>query len=224
MGRIDRIIEEYGLILESDQHLPSIAGTIIGEKIHRSWWSHPKNRSVFNTLNTLTSRPDILLTKLLSGKTTFIQKQLWPPFLTVANSHEPWQLDNLSRDGKLLLEAVEKKSELFTNKFSKTSGIRTSILGDAARELESRLLIHGIGFHTSSGAHAKHLKTWQRWAADAKYDWKTNRGKEDIKIQESKLIFGKIADRLNGRFGTRPRLSWETSTRSKGKIPVDERP
>ncbi|HZD11966.1 MAG TPA: hypothetical protein VE177_00400, partial [Candidatus Binatus sp.] len=71
---IDPILDEYGLVLESDPRLPSIVGTLIGEPPHSSWWSHPKGRTIYQLLNVFTSRPDILMTKLLSAKTTFIHQ------------------------------------------------------------------------------------------------------------------------------------------------------
>jgi hypothetical protein len=40
-------------------------------------------------------------------------------------------------------------------------------VADAARELERRLLVHAAEVHTESGAHAKVLQTWPRWAAEA---------------------------------------------------------
>jgi len=211
LKKIDPILEKYGLILESDQHLPSVVSAIVGKPIHGSWWGHSEGNRIYQTLGILGKRPDILLTKLLSGKTTFVHRSLWPAFLTIAKSREPWQLDHLSPNAQKLLDGVQWKGKLSTNEHSKESGKKIGVLGDAARELESRILVYGKGFHSESGSHAKRLKTWDQWARDTKYRW------TKLDLAEAKQSFENIALKLNERYGTRPKLPWDKSSTPKAR-------
>jgi len=217
LKKIDSILEKYGLVLESDQHLPSVVSAIVGKPIHTSWWGHPQGNTIYQTLGILSQNRDLLLTKLLSRKTTFIHRRLWPGFLTLATSHEPWQLDHLSPEAKRLLDAIQQKGKLSTNDHSKESGVKIGVLGKAARELESRILVYGQGFHSESGSHAKRLKTWDQWAKDAKYKWK----KIDLDI--AKQSFENIALKLKERYNVRPKLPWDKLSTSKTRKKVPRR-
>ena len=217
LKKIDPILEKYGLVLESDQHLPSVVGAIVGKPIHTSWWGHPQGNTIYQTLGMLSQSPDILLTKLLSRKTTFIHRRLWPGFLTLATSHEPWQLDHLSPEAKRLLDAIQQKGKLSTNDHSKESGVKIGVLGKAARELESRILVYGQGFHSESGSHAKRLKTWDIWAKDTKYKWKK------IDPDVAKQGFENIALKLKERYSVRPKLPWDKLSVSRTRKKVARR-
>jgi hypothetical protein len=215
LKKINPILEKYGLILESDQHLPSVVSAIVGKPIHSSWWGHPQGNTIYQTLGILSQNPDLLLTKLLSRKTTFIHRRLWPGFLTLATSHEPWQLDHLSPEAARLLDAIQQKGKLSTNDHSKDSGVKIGVLGKAARELESRILVYGAGFHSESGSHAKRLKTWDQWAKDTKYKWK----KIDLDI--AKQSIENIATKLKERYNVRPKLPWDklSTSKTRKKVP-----
>jgi len=214
LEKINPILEKYGLILESDQHLPSVVSAIVGKPIHTSWWGHPQGNTIYQTLGILSQNPDLLLTKLLSRKTTFIHRKLWPAFLTLATSHEPWQLAHLSPEAKRLLDATQKRGKLSTNEHSENSGVKIGVLGKAARELESRILVYGQGFHSESGSHAKRLKTWDQWAKDAKFKWKK------IDLDLAKQSFENIATKLKERYNVRPKLPWDKSSTSKTRKKV----
>jgi hypothetical protein len=217
LKNVEPVLRKYGLILESDQHLPSVVGAIVGKPIHGSWWGHAQGNEIYQALGVLSRKPNVLLTKLLSGKTTFVQRNLWPQFLTIAKSGEPWQLDHLSPNAQKLLDAVQRKGKLSTNKHSKESGTRIGVLGDAARELESRILVYGKGFHSESGSHAKRLKTWDQWAKDRKYKW------AKLDLAEAKQSFANIALKLKEDYGTRPKLPWDESSISKARKKIARR-
>src|SRR3989449_10701102 len=209
LQKIDPIPERSGLIREADLHLRSVVSTSVGESIHGSWWGHPQGNRIYQTLGILSRRPNLLVTKLLSRKTTFIHRRLWPGFLTIVTSSEPWQLDHLSHNAQKLLYAVQQKGKLSTNEYSKDSGVKIGVLGDAARELEARILVYGMGFHSESGSHAKRLKTWDAWAKDTKYKWKK------IDPDVAKQGFENIALKLKERYSVRPKLPWDTTSTSK---------
>ncbi len=74
--------------------------------------------------------------------------------------------------------------------------------GEAARELEKRLLVYSEEIHTETGAHAKALETWEHWARRiglARQKTRTEQAKEQLE-QRLNLI--------NARFGAAGRLPW----------------
>lgn len=143
----------YGLLLKQDKRLPSAITLLAGAPLATSWWSHPRGRLFFRVLAALADHPDVLLTKLLHGKDTFIHRSLWPDLLTVTCAGEPWQSAGLSPASRRLLQCVQQAS----------TPLRAS--GTAARELQSRLLVHALEVHTESGRHAMALQPWPAWAA-----------------------------------------------------------
>jgi hypothetical protein len=64
----------------------------------------------------------------------------------------------LSRGAKALLEKVDADGSVELDRKASR----------AARDLEERLLAYGSQVHTESGAHAKVLTSWSRWARTAK--------------------------------------------------------
>jgi len=162
--RIFADLERYGLLLESDSALPSVALAVTGGPIRGSWWGHPQGNDIYQVTRCLKEHPDVTLVKLVSGKDTYIHRRLWPALLAVGCAAEPWQLTGLSPLAQRILDAVAENGELFTNEIPHTGRIKP---GDAARELERRLLVHAEQIHTSLGAHSKLLQTWQRWAERA---------------------------------------------------------
>ena len=75
-------------------------------------------------------------------------------------------------------------------------------IGDAARELEVRLLVHSQEIHTETGAHAKCLETWKIWSKGAGFVWKK------INPDKAKKRLEKILANLNGLFDARGALPW----------------
>jgi hypothetical protein len=131
----------------------------------------------------------VLLTKLVSGKTTWIHRRLWPALLAAAGSREAWQTEGLSREARALLAEVERDGQA-----------RAS--GGVARELEIRLLARGEQEHTASGRHAKLLEAWPRWAARLHV---TPLASAD----DGRRQLDGVLDELNARFGGRGRLPWQ---------------
>jgi hypothetical protein len=145
-----------GLLLQQDKHALNVVTLITGETLHTSWWSHPKAQVIFAVLSRLDEHPDVLLTKLLSGKVTLVHRSLWPALLAVATGDEPWQMDGLSEKARRLLASLHEVKH----------PIRSS--GPAVKELESRLLAHAQEIHTESGKHEIVLQPWSIWAKEAR--------------------------------------------------------
>ncbi len=144
-------LNEHGLLLQQDKVLPNAVAILAGETLAGSWWSHPRAAVIFRCLSELADHPDVLQTKLVSGKVTFVYRRLWPMLLAVASAHETWQLDGLSNAAKRLFDRLEADHELLAS-------------GAPAKEIERRLLAHGEQVHTNSGRHATRLETWEAWS------------------------------------------------------------
>jgi hypothetical protein len=192
VAMIDTVLSEletHGLLLKTDTKLPSVAALVAGEPVRGSWWAHPMSHQIFHVLNEVADHPDVLTAKLVSGKDTFIHRSIWPAFLTVAMSREPWQVKGLDKTALALLEHVDEKGEVETK-------------GDAARALEKSLLVHGEQEHTESGSHAKVLKSWAKWMKAA--------GVASPKLTPAaaRESLEKLVAHLNGRYGGAGTLPW----------------
>jgi hypothetical protein len=112
---------------------------------------------------------DVLVLKLLSGKTTYVHRSLWPAFFAVATSGETWQWGGVSNAARHLFLWVDREGEVRTDQIPPRLQSSVPKPGDAARELERRLLVFSQQIHTESGVHGKMLKTWRRWAEAARF-------------------------------------------------------
>jgi len=74
--------------------------------------------------------------------------------------------------------------------------------GDAARELERLVLVHSEEIHTRSGAHAKRLETWERWAE------RTGFQGEKMTPAQAKELLEEVVTNLNKQFDGKGRLPW----------------
>jgi hypothetical protein len=135
-------------LLLQDKSALDIVSILAGEKLSTSWWGHAAGRAIFACLERLDDDPDVIATRLVAGKITYVHRDLWPPFLAIATSHEPWQTKGLSADAQKLFTAVKRGD--------------TRATGAAARELQARLLVHAEQVHTESGKHELQLQAWPR--------------------------------------------------------------
>ncbi len=156
--RIIRRFDQLGLLMLSDRALPSVVGLVAGPNVKGSWWGHQKGHEIFRYLERLEAHPDALVTRLVTGKVTYLHRRLWPDFLSVATSGEGWQTKGLSPTARKLLERITKEGEIRTDRYPR--GSDPSLLGDAVREIERRLLAYVDEIHTEKGSHAKILMTW----------------------------------------------------------------
>jgi len=202
-SKILKELKHFGLLLESDKFLPSVVGIITGEKIPGSWWSHKKGHEIFNILGELSEKDDVLLTKLISGKVTFIHKNLWLEFLTVANSNEQWQFKNLSGEAQRLLKIVNKNGIIHTGKLPKDLFNSSKKIGDVVRELEKKILVCSYQTHTDQGFHAKLIENWEHWVRRKKRS-----SKKRIYVQEAKNKLENLIFDLNKTFGGNGKLPW----------------
>lgn len=197
-------LRTFGLLLVSDRAFPSVASLITGNYLSGSWWSHPLAHTIFGVNEILEEHPDVLITKLVNGKITFVHRKLWIHVYAVGTAREEWQINGLSAAAKTLLKTVEKETSIETDRLGPIDGKKP---GDLARELESRVLIHTEQVHTKTGAHAKRIETWDNWARRVRF--KGGRGNE----KAAKLFLENRVSQLNKKFGTGAKLPWDAKFR-----------
>jgi hypothetical protein len=160
LARMRHALAQHGLLLLQDAELPAATTLIVGEVVRGSWWGHPQNKLVYETLHQLDE--EVLWVKLLRGKETLVGRRLWPALLGAACSREAWQLQGLSAGHHRLLELVDTASASL-----RLDQVTLPTAGKAprelARELERRLLVHAGELHTERGHHVKVLESWGAW-------------------------------------------------------------
>ncbi|HEX3776711.1 MAG TPA: hypothetical protein VHV51_19700 [Polyangiaceae bacterium] len=176
-------LRRRGLLLKQDKSLPSVVGIVTGESLATSWWSHPRAKEIFDLLEHLAERADVIETKLLAGKVTFVDEAFWSALLGVALSGESWQRAGLSAKAKQLLEAVNR------------DGARAAS-GAPAKELELRLAARSEQRHTESGKHVLVLESWSSWAE--------RRNVRALGVDESKAMLERAALALGAPLGALP--------------------
>ena len=140
-----------GLLLQQDPLLPNVVALLAGAPVRGSWWAHPAAHYIFDCLNEVERHPDVLVTRLVNGKITFVHRRLWPAVLAVACSRAPWQMAQLSPPALKMVEDVEQDGMLLAS-------------GKVAKEIARRLLVHDEQIHTPAGHHELRLESWSLWA------------------------------------------------------------
>ena len=195
-------LQKLGFLVESDPILLSVCSLITGEPIRGSWWSHRFAQRIFQVNEQLEDHPDVIITKLISGKVTFVHRSIWSELITIAKARAAWQFQKLSTPAMGLLAQVDAAGCLTSAEavWPQKENVK---LGDATRELEKKLLIVATQFHSESGAHQKRLQTWEHWTKERKF--KTAK----ISIEEAKARCEKKLASLNKRFDADAKLPWQ---------------
>jgi hypothetical protein len=185
-------LKEHGLLLQTDANLPNVCALVTGAPVHGSWWAHPRSHEIFRVNCELAEHPDVLVSKLISAKITYLHRAFWPAVVTIGRARESWQLERLSRDARNLLREVDRESIQTDRRVSKP-----------ASELETNLLVYSEQFHTEAGAHARRLESWDHWSR------RTGLVGEQITVARAKLMLEDVVASLNRRFKGRGRLPWQ---------------
>ena len=172
---------------------------ITKERIRGSWWSHKLAQTIFSVSEMLDDHADVMIMKLISGKVTFVHRELWNHIYSIGVAREEWQLKKLSTTAKRLLEMLDGEGQIQTDKLGTKLGPKP---GDTARELELRLLIHADQIHTESGRHAKVLETWDAWAKRVRF-----RARAKNPAAAKRFIEERLAD-LNQKYDGNGALPW----------------
>ena len=157
-------LSRHGLLLVSDADLPSVAGLVAGEPVRGSWWSHPRSHEIFAVSEDFSDHPDVLVTKLVAGKVTFVHRKLWPAFLAVALPGSTWQMRTLPAAARTSTPEGDPAGFCGTDACSPVARVAVRCHSGRQREsLERRLLVHSREIHTESGSHTRVLESWQHW-------------------------------------------------------------
>jgi hypothetical protein len=197
--KIEEHLKELGFLHVSGDEIPNVRELLTGKKSKGSWWADPAAHQIFAITQSLEDHPDVTTAKLVSNKVTFVHRRLWPTLFAVAAARDDWQLQGLSKRAVLLLKQIDRDDVLLTNKIKSSSGTR---IGDVARELELRLLVHSEQFHTESGAHAKRLETWETWAK------RVNLKNRHLSSTVARRFIEKRLKEINAKYSGRGRLPW----------------
>ncbi len=195
-------LRRYGILLESDAKLPSITTNVAGEPIRGSWWGHARGHEIHYVALRMASHPDVLVTKLVSGKVTYVHRKLWPAIVAVGSARQNWQLSGLPSAARQLLALVDKAGRIRTDNVRIKGNLKGKTIGDAARELEARLLVHSQEIHTDTGAHAKWLETWKSWSKGAAFAGKK------VLLEDAKKQLEELLEDLNRQFHANASLAW----------------
>ena len=93
-------VEAHGLVMQSARvpGVPSLADAIAGERVHGSWWGHPKGKLVFRLLGEVYDSPDVLAMRLVRGKLTLVHRRLWPALVRLAPEIGEGALDAVGQE------------------------------------------------------------------------------------------------------------------------------
>jgi hypothetical protein len=191
-----------GVLLLSDPSLPSVTRLIARERIAGSWWNHKKGVEIWHVLNKLTNSPNILQTRLLSAKVTFVHKRLWSDVFAVGMSRRNLRTARLSKEARRLMNLVTQKGGIRTDQIEEP-GLSGRTVGEAARELEKILLVYSEEIHTEKGKHAKVLWSWTQWRENVGFSPKPI----SVKLARSRLE--KVVAKLNEKYRANGKLPWQ---------------
>jgi hypothetical protein len=200
-----KALKEFGLLLESDAKLPSVSGLVAGEPVRGSWWTHKRSHEIFAVLQAVADHSRVLITKLVSGKVTFVDRELWPEVVSLGLAREAWQMQKLSVPAGMLLDMIDQQGTLRTDTLEWPPVFKSVKPGAAVRELERRVLIHSEEFHTDSGAHAKLIETWPHWQHRIGFS------REIVSVAKAKRELEERVQLLNERFGVAVTLPWSNT-------------
>jgi hypothetical protein len=150
----------------------------------------------------MVSHREVMVAKLVSRKVTYVHRKLWPAILSIGSSRESWQLTRLTPAARQLLAMVDKAGHIRTDEISMKAKLRRQTVGDAARELEYRLLVHSREIHTETGAHAKVLDSWKFWVKRVRFTGKK------MTPDNAKKRFEMVLVSLDRNFDSRNSLPW----------------
>jgi hypothetical protein len=151
------LLEERGVLLRQDLALPCATTLIVGEPIRGSWWGHPENKLIYDTLGQL--EDETARVKLLNEKVTLVHRRLWPELVAVGESRAEWQLRSLSKGARKILDQVDRPLRADELDVDATGKARHELIA----ELERKLLVHGHDLHTERGFHVRVLEPWSAW-------------------------------------------------------------
>ena len=104
-------VETEGIVLESAHgRVPTFADFVAGERVTR-WWSHPKGKLIFALTRAIRDSPDVLTSRLVDGKVTYVHRRLWPALVKLSGEFDKTGLGAIreehSPDGKHVMRVTD---------------------------------------------------------------------------------------------------------------------
>jgi len=206
MSKIQNIIDQLvadGLILQSDAVFPSVTNLVTGESIKGSWWGHARGTDIFNACTELADHKDVMVTKLVGSKVTFVHRALWAAVLGVGQAKAPWQFKGLSPVAKALFERVQKEGEVKPEALVAGRQARASSFSPYITELEKRMLVIAEEVHTEAGSHARIIYSWDKWAKAHHFKGRP------LGLSGAQEILEGVVERLNQKSKAKAKLPWQ---------------
>ncbi|MEX0787691.1 MAG: hypothetical protein WD040_02710 [Anaerolineales bacterium] len=163
LRRVREELHKVGLLLAVDRDLPNVFRAATGRVPAGSWWADPDSHLIYAILGVLARDGDILRLRLINAKWTYVHRRLWPAVLSAAGQRGGWQREGLSPRARRLLERVGRRGVVDLNTPAARGRISLKQAGEAARELERRILVLSFEVHTPQGTHTKRLESWETW-------------------------------------------------------------
>ena len=92
-------VRRHGIVLVSAKGpAPRLTEAIAGEPIKGSWWAHSKSHQIYAVLQKLEDCPDILVSRFIAGRVTFVHRRLWPAIVKLASRFHPDQLAQIRQE------------------------------------------------------------------------------------------------------------------------------
>jgi hypothetical protein len=155
------LLRSQGLLpLTAVPKFTSLVEAVAGEPVRGSWWGHPAGKKIFAIASELEDSNEVLVTKLLANKVTFVDRALFAPLYRIV-SDRGWRArasEKLSAEAHELIAAVGRKS-LRADEVETTKTAR--------KQVEESLLVRVYQQHTERGAHVTIYENWSAWAPAA---------------------------------------------------------
>jgi hypothetical protein len=78
-------VRRHGVVLESAKGpVPNLAEAVARTPIRGSWWTHPDGKKIFRATRLVRSSEHVLVCRLVEGKVTYVDRELWPAVVRLA--------------------------------------------------------------------------------------------------------------------------------------------
>jgi hypothetical protein len=203
-------LQEWGLMLASDQALPSLPSLVVERHVAGSWWADPEANLIYQSARRLAGHPDVVYVVLVSAKLTYLHKRLAPALLAVALNDADWKFAGLPPPARAIWERLKQEPLLYADEPGlPAADVRQN--GRLMRDLEARLLCAGGNVHTLRGSHAKFAIRWDAWMSGRKL------AKPRISAETGTKRLDECLDRLNLEFGGHGKMPWWRAARGRSR-------
>jgi hypothetical protein len=178
LARVHAVLDARGVLLRQDLALPCVTTLVVGEPVRGSWWGHPENKLIYDTLGRLEA--ETAHVKLVNQKVTLVHRRLWPELAAVGRARAEWQLHDLSEQSRKILDQIERPMRADELEVEAIGKARHDLIA----ELEQKLLVHAHDLHTERGFHVRVLEPWSAWQREHGVAGKLPRPAEAMKAFE----------------------------------------